>query len=291
MNAPPLQPRHTLLPDREHSRAVLVASDVSVRQPLFYRHPEDLTAQLAEVLTAPGPDGALHPESTALVSAPEHPGDVIDALRQAAEAASDVLLFYYAGSTFSHEGKLFFRVMGTDPQRPDTGVGLDAIAEIMNTGRAARPVVILDSDDACLVASRFAETVSDLSLIAGSQSSFWPMSDPFTETLLTGLTSGVQDGPQALDLVTLRHAIEADYTRTTYLVENEYVGPPGHVVVRGGRELALGVNPAFGQIRRGALPSHPDVVHEQECPSPRSVESVIAGEVGVHGVQATDVHA
>ncbi|MCX4452887.1 hypothetical protein OOK58_12410 [Streptomyces sp. NBC_01728] len=27
------------------------------------------------------------------------------------------------------------------------------------------------------------------------------------------------------------------------------------------------------------------------CPSPRSVESVIAGEVGVHGVQATDVHA
>ncbi|MDX2683485.1 hypothetical protein [Streptomyces soliscabiei] len=85
------------------------------------------------------------------------------------------------------------------------------------------------------------------------------------ETLVDGLTGGVQEGPETLDLVTLHNAIEAAYTRTRYYVENEYIGGPSHVLLRGGRELALGTNPAFGLPNRsGALPPHPDVVDEQE---------------------------
>lgn len=264
MTVPPVQPRHTLLPDREHSRAVFVGSDAGLRQQPYGLRPQEAAAGLSRILTAPGTGGALDRDSTTLVSGPRRPADVLDALRQAAEAATDVLLFYYAGSTSFHEGELFFDVTGTDPQRPDTGVAPEALARIMHTGRAARPVVILDCDHAPLVASRFTETAPDLSLMAARASSFRPMADPFTETLMTGLTSGVQDGPQALDLATLKNVIEADYTRMRYYVENEYIGAPSHVLVRAGRELALGVNPSFGQKRSGALPPHPDVVDEQE---------------------------
>ncbi|GGM24699.1 hypothetical protein GCM10010129_81460 [Streptomyces fumigatiscleroticus] len=44
-------------------------------------------------------------------------------------------------------------------------------------------------------------------------------------------------------------------------------------------ELTSAEREELGRLRR------------QNCPSPRSVESVSAGEVGVYGVQATDVHA
>ncbi|MCZ0985013.1 hypothetical protein [Streptomyces diastatochromogenes] len=201
-----------------------------------------------------------------LLLGPERPADVLDALRHAAEAASDVLLFWYAGCGFTREGGLVFGVMDTDPRHPaDTGVALDAVAEIMSTSQAGRPAVILDCDHAAIATTRFTGTAPAPSLMGAETSSFRPMADPFTETLVDGLTDGVQEGPEALDLVTLHNAIEAAYTRTRYYVENEYIGGPSHVLLRGGRELALGINPAFGLPNRsGALPPHPDVVDAQE---------------------------
>ncbi|MEU3657361.1 hypothetical protein AB0E67_32165 [Streptomyces sp. NPDC032161] len=266
MTVPPVPPRHALLPDRERSRAVLVASNAGLRQWPSLRQPAELTARLAQALTSPGPGGAFHRKNTALLLGPERPADVLDALRHAAETASDVLLFWYAGRGFPREGGLAFGVTESDPQHAaDTGVDLDAVAEIMSTGRAARRVVVLDCDHAATATTRFTGTAPAPSLMAAETSSFWPMADPFTETLVDGLTGGVQEGPETLDLVTLHDAIEAAYTRTRYYVENEYIGGPSHVLLRGGRELALGVNPAFGLPNgSGALPPHPDVVHAQE---------------------------
>lgn len=156
----------------------------------------------------------------------------------------------------------------TDPRHAadtDTGVDVNAVAEIMSTGRAARPAVILDCDHATTATTRFTGTDPAPALMAAETSSFRPMADPFTETLVDGLTNGVQEGPEALDLVTLHNAIEAAYTRTRYYVENEYIGGPSHVLLRGGRELALAMNPAFALPNHpGALPPHPDVVHAQE---------------------------
>ncbi|MFF2848248.1 hypothetical protein ACFVT5_18290 [Streptomyces sp. NPDC058001] len=264
---PPVPPRPTLLPVREHSRAVFVGSSACLPQSTSaIRQPEEVTDRLTEVLTSPGPHGALHRQGTTCVRDPERPADVLDALRQAAELASDVLLFFYAGSAFLHGSGLVLGVGETDHRRPaETGVALDTVAEIMSTGRAARPVVILDCDYGDLAAHRFAEAVPGLSLLAAGTSSFRPTVDPFTATLIEGLTGGVQDGPETLDLVTLQNAIEADFTRTRYFVENEYIGGPSSVLARGGRNLALGVNPAFGRNGSGALPPHPDVVHEQEA--------------------------
>lgn len=267
MGAPWEQPRHALLPDRGRSRAVLVGSSAGLRHWLYLREPEEAARSLALALTSSGPDGAFDPKSTTLLLAPERPADVLDAVRHAAEEASDVLLFCYAGHSFRHDEELTFGVMDTDRRRlTDTSVGLDAVAEIMSTSQATRPVVILDCDHADMEGARFTGTAPAPSLFAACQSSFWPTPDPFIKTLVAGLRAGVQDGPEVLDLVTLQNAIEADYARTRYYVENEYIGAPSRLLLQGGRELALGINPAFGDPNSpGTLPFNSAVVDEQEA--------------------------
>lgn len=265
VTVPQVRPRHPLLPDRARSHAVLVASNTGSRQLPSSRRPEEVTARLARVLTSPGPDGAFHARNTTLVLGAERPADVLDALLHAAGAASDVLLFWYAGRGLLHEDTLTFGALGTDAPYPaGAGVELAAVAQIMTTSQAVRPAVLLDCDYAAVATTRFTGTAPAPSLLAADASSFWPMADPFTETLIEGLTGGVQDGPEMLDLVTLRDAVAAAHTRTRYCVENEFIGGPAGVLVRGGAELALGGNPAFGPNGSGALPPHPDAVDARE---------------------------
>ncbi|MEV7283242.1 hypothetical protein AB0O01_01520 [Streptomyces sp. NPDC093252] len=243
---PVLPPRHPLLPERERSRAVLVGSSAGLRHAPSLGEPEALAGRLARVLTAPGPGGAFHRGSTRAFPGVERPDEVLDALRESADAASDVLLVWFAGG-------------------PDSGIGLDAVAGIVGASRAARPVVLLDCGQVGTALAAFAAAAPTASVMAAGTSSFWPLSDPFTETLIDGLVEGVQDGPEALDLATLRHAIEAVHTRTRYYVENEHIGGPSRVLLEGdGTRVALGLNPAYGVDRPGALPPHPDVVDAQE---------------------------
>ncbi|MFJ9339148.1 hypothetical protein ACIRP0_07620 [Streptomyces sp. NPDC101733] len=266
MTVPALPTRHPLLPDRGRSRAVLVGCDADTGGRPSLGGPEELTAALATALTTGGPGGAFRRGNTRVLRGPRRPADVLDALRRAAGEASDVLLFSYAGSGFLHDGGLALGVTDTDPLRPaDTGVDLDAVAAIMRASRAARPVIVLDCDHAAPATARFTGTDGAPAVMAADSSSFRPMADHFTETLVEGLTHGVQDGPEVLDLATLQNAVEAAYTLIRYHVENEHIGGPARVLRSGGRELALGVNPAFGRTLARALPPHPDVVDAQEA--------------------------
>ncbi|MET8829888.1 hypothetical protein ABZX40_29630 [Streptomyces sp. NPDC004610] len=244
---PVLPPRHPLLPERERSRAVLVGSSAGLRHEPSVGEPEALAGRLARVLTVPGPGGAFYRGNTRAFPGVERPGEVLDVLREYAEAASDVLMFWFAGG-------------------PGSGIGLDAVAGIVGGSRAARPVVVLDCGDVDTALGTFAGSAPRAVVMAAGTPSFWPLGDPFTETLVDGLVEGVQDGPEALDLETLRHAIEAVHTRTRYYVENEHIGGPSRVLLEGdgATRLALGLNPAYGVDRPGALPSHPDVVDAQE---------------------------
>lgn len=97
-------------------------------------------------------------------------------------------------------------------------------------------------------------------VLAGS--SFGPPGDqlvPFTPTLVYGVQCGVWDGPEVLDLVTLRDAVEACFHERRYGVEADWVVGPAELSVRhphGFPMVALGVNPVFGMSERlgtGAL--------------------------------------
>ncbi|MEH1014796.1 hypothetical protein V6U90_17000 [Micromonospora sp. CPCC 206060] len=265
MTAPSERPRHALLPDRERSHAVLVGSSAGLRHWIFLRQAEEVASQLASALASPGPGGAFHWRNTTLVLGPQRPADILDAVRHAAEAASDVLLFYYAGGGYQHDGEFAFGVTDTDRQHlADTGVSPSTVAGIMSTSQATRPVVILDCYPA--VVAPFTSLTPTPTVLTASTSSFQPMGDPFSETLVAGLTRGVQEGPEVLDLVTLQNAIEAAYTQIRYDVENEYIGGPSHVVLHGSHELALGINPAFGRPNGfGALPPNAAFVDEREA--------------------------
>ncbi|MCX4471602.1 hypothetical protein OOK41_15045 [Micromonospora sp. NBC_01655] len=250
------QPRHALLPDLERSRAVLVAcDDDAVRVPEF--QPAARTAQLAEALASARTGMAFHPGSVAVVTSWQHPAEVFDAVRRAAEEASDVLLFHYAGSGLRHrEFALTRTVPGSDNSIP-----LRAVADIVRDSPAARQVVLLDCEHFEDASSYFtrdpvpdgSSTPHTLSLLGKQPSMYFasgddriPAGDEFTDTLAEALRSGVEDGPEALDLVALRNAIEGRWAQLRYYVENEYIGAPDTLNLVGGRDVALGVNVAFG---------------------------------------------
>lgn len=254
--------RDAVLPDRDGSHAVLVGCSVGLEEWFHFRKPEEGARDLAHVLA--GPEGAFRPEHVTVLLCPRSRQEVLDALRQAADAASDVLLFFYAGRGFLHGEELALGVMDTDPHDPArTGVDLDVVAQIMGTSRAARPAVVLDCDYAALATTRFTGHAPAASLLAAGRSSFTVMSDAFTKTLVRGLTHGVSQGPRTLDLETLQDAIYAAFASLRYSVENEYIPGPTRVLREGGQALALGINPGFGS-HRDALPLNERVVDEQE---------------------------
>ena len=185
--------------------------------------PEEVTRDLAEALTSPDAALAFRARYTEVL---HHPAGMLDAVREAAEAASDVLLFYYAGKSLP------------DPR---------AVAEIMSTSRAARPVVILDCDNGGEAMSCFTKLVPIASLLAG-RDSFGLTLDPFTPPLVQGLSRGVWEGPEMLDLATLRTAIEASFAETRFYVESEYILGPSSLMMRlPYRKLALGINPSLSR--------------------------------------------
>ena len=102
-------------------------------------------------------------------------------------------------------------------------------------------------------------------LLGAERSSFRFSGDRFAQTPLQGLQQGVEEGPEVLDLVTLKDGIEAGYAELRYRVEDECIGGPSALTVHRGREVALGVNRAHGAAgSRAALPPNPAVVHARE---------------------------
>ncbi|MFF5808995.1 hypothetical protein [Streptomyces sp. NPDC012746] len=250
------QQRHALLPDLARSRAVLVACDNdAVRVPEL--QPSARTARLAQALTSPDAAGAFHPDAVMVVTAHRHPAEVLDAVRRAAEEASDVLLLHYVGSGPRHRE---FALPSADPRSEGTAP-LRTVADIVLESRAARRVVLLDCEDFETASGLFAgspspggaEAAGGLclmgkppSLYFGSGDEAIPAGDEFTATLAEALRSGVADGPEVLDVVTLRNAVEGRWAQLGYGVENEYVTAPDTLSLVGGHDVALGGNIAFG---------------------------------------------
>ncbi|MFF6955713.1 MULTISPECIES: caspase family protein [unclassified Streptomyces] len=101
-------------------------------------------ARLGELLEDPTVWG-LPPDRCVRVPEPASPGEVLDAVHDAARRTEDTLLVYYAGHGLSDADGLLLTLPSTDPQRPYTSVGFDSVRrEVLTARRDANRIVILD---------------------------------------------------------------------------------------------------------------------------------------------------
>ncbi|SCL32690.1 hypothetical protein GA0074692_3380 [Micromonospora pallida] len=280
--------RHPLLPVLAGSRAVLVGRDTPDPDADHgfghgYESAVEATRALARTLTSPTIGTPFLEAHTEQLVRGESPDAVIDAVRRAAAAASDTLLFSYAATGPEH----WETPEGAEQWTEDPGSlrsVLRRVADLMWDSAATRLVVLLDCGSAQVAVRHFTRPDrpaghrhgAQLSLLgAGRVMLFGSEIDPFTSTLTRALQAGVDGGPEALNLVALGHAVEAKFTELRYQVENEYIPGAKQLFFHGGHEVALGINRAFPPDDRdvalrypprypGAFFAHPDAVSEAE---------------------------
>jgi hypothetical protein len=244
------------MPDLDHSYAVLVGYGHGGPSTGAQSPPEMLAGSLAAALSSPGGGAAFRDAHVEVLGERKSPAQVLDAVQRAADAASDVLLFYYAGRGVPHEEFLHG--------------GMAAVAELMSNSRAVRPIVILDCagpSEACFTRKSLSwhtDLSKVLTLLTATCS--YQQVDRFTSTLVYGLTAGVEDGPQALDLPTLETAITASHQQDLAYQDTDHpIGPPD-LWLTGGHGLVLGMNPAFGsEGRPGRHPRRPGLPRDQDA--------------------------
>jgi hypothetical protein len=262
--------RHPLLPDLERSAAVLIACDDDVVR-AEGSQPSARVARLAEALVSPETGMAFDPARIAVVSW-ERPAEVLDAVGTAADAASDVLLFAYVGSGRRHEA---FALAGPNPGARSQAPLREA-ADLVRSSPAARCVVVLECENLPTATRYFAgdgtPTAAWTTSLLGKEPRIYlgpgnvrvPAGDDLTSTLAEALWSGVDDGPELLDLVTLRDAVEGRWAQLRYYVEDQYVGVPDMLTLVGGDRVALGVNVAHGNPGANGFPRDPAAAHALE---------------------------
>ncbi|MGW1060465.1 hypothetical protein [Micromonospora rubida] len=280
--------RNPLLPVLAGSRAVLVGRDTPDPDADYgfghgYESAVEATRALARTLVSPNIGTPFLEAHTEQLVRGESPEAVIDAVRRAAAAASDTLLFSYAATGPEHwETPEGGEQWTEDPDSRRSVLG--RVADLMRDSAAPRLVVLLDCGSAQIAARHFTRPDppaghrhgAQLSLLgAGRVMLFGSEIDPFTSTLTKALQAGVDGGPEALNLVALGDAVRAKFTELRYLVENEYIPGAKELLVHGGYEVALGINRAFPPDDRdaalrypprypGAFFAHPDAVSESE---------------------------
>jgi hypothetical protein len=253
-------PRSSVLPDPDRSRAVLVGWGDGRRHGA-----EELTRRLAEALTSPDAGRPFHPWRVQVSINSASASEVVDAVERAADEATDVLLFYYAGEGEGHE-------------RFVTSVaGLTVVAEMMSRSPAVRPIAILDCDNLGAARSCFTRKTLpwqdmrhpvSLTLLApadGSGSA--PASGAFTAILARAMTAGIRGGPEIPELAYIQSAVNLDFLDQALGVTTESMAPePGDVELHRGfktPKLALSVNrSASPPYQRGALPADAEEIYK-----------------------------
>ncbi|HWS35158.1 MAG TPA: hypothetical protein VN408_20755 [Actinoplanes sp.] len=242
--------RNPLLPVLDGSRAVLVGRDVPEPDVDYgfgrgWESAELATMQLSQVLLSPAHQVFEMTSVAKLVGDPS-PAEVIAAMRGAAAAVSDTLLFSYCA---------------TGPVNDQSE--LATVAQIMRDSAATRLVVLLDCSDFASTVSHFLHLVDAepdrVSLLAGARSMLFTTEiDPLTSNLAEAIAVGIDGGPEALDLVSLRDAVRDRHTELREAVEDEWLPGEKSLICLAGDRVALGINPALppsgAQPRRREAP-------------------------------------
>lgn len=208
-----------ILPDPATTRAVLIGTS-------RYAHLEQIPAvadnlsALAAALSAPHSWG-LAPEHCTVIADPATAVEVLDAVRTAAEEATDTLLVYFAGHGLvePRRGELFLGLTGSVPHRSYTGLPYGTLRDVVLEGRSGRQVMLLD----CCFSGRVLGSMNApgtdamidqvevegtylLASVPDTSFALAPPGEPhtaFTGELLRLLRDGAPGGPELLDLDTV----------------------------------------------------------------------------------------
>jgi peptide/nickel transport system substrate-binding protein len=152
---------------------------------------------------------------------PASADDIVSALRTAAAAAQDALVFYYAGHGLEdpavRDGELHLALPGAyEPGGTHLAMSYQHVRRELKVSRGSRRVVILDccwsglALAAGLAGAAAIEGTAVLTATAATRQALAPPGErypAFTGTLIDLLASGIPGEPQVLDLGTLhRHA-------------------------------------------------------------------------------------
>jgi len=132
--------------DFSRSRAVIVASSI-YDDPHFQSLQCSATDARAmrEVLLDTAICGFKSEHAKILID-PERPDRILEALEEAAEAAEDVLLFYFSGhGLLNRHGNYMLTTRASNPARDWTSLAARDVAAILGSSRAQASVVVVDS--------------------------------------------------------------------------------------------------------------------------------------------------
>ncbi|MGW4466346.1 caspase, EACC1-associated type [Micromonospora sp. NPDC004704] len=217
------------LPDPHGSRAVLVGcADYANLDPLpaITNNLDRLSALLVE------PDlWGLPPQNCVVLSDPESPDVVLEAVHEAARDATDTLLVYFSGHGLldPRTSDLYLALRRSDEQRLYKSVRYDDVRrEVIDTASCPGKVVILDccySGQALVGGMGGSTDMADQARIEGTylltasaetKRALAPIGEEFTAftgELLNAFSHGVPDGSDLIDLDTLywhvRRGLEA----------------------------------------------------------------------------------
>jgi hypothetical protein len=215
----------TYVPDPLRSRAVLIGVSTYLEKSPDW---PDLPAvrqnliDLKRVLCDPDHWG-LPPDHCEVVPDPTDASTTLEAVADAAEQASDLLLVYYTGHGAGTESELFLTMASVSTRRLGTrSIRYSALSEEIRRRRAAYAVVLLDccfsgratamsGAEAFLDAQISPTAAYVLASSARNQISLAPKGQPhtaFTGTLLDIVDGGMAPGPERLTFETLRQEME-----------------------------------------------------------------------------------
>jgi hypothetical protein len=234
------------LPDARRSWAV-IAGVSHYRELPTLQHVATGVNALMPLFTA-RPQAPFEQQRTSTLVDPSR-SDLLDAVAEAAEQAQDTLLLYFAGHGLvsSRRGDLLLASCDTRVGADYTSVSYDSIRDLLATSRAKRSAVILD----CCFSGRALETMGNLDGLAAvpgtfvltatstNTAAFAPAGHEFsvfTGALVDVLTNGEPGAGEYLTMKVIHRSIHRR------LVEQGF--PTPHLMAHGGRELALGRNPA-----------------------------------------------
>ncbi|MFF4711036.1 PQQ-binding-like beta-propeller repeat protein [Streptomyces eurythermus] len=213
----------SLLPDPERSMALLVGVHT-------YTHLDDLPAVarnldgLREVLTDVEVWG-LPADRCTVLSQPDSPAQVLDAVRRCADRAEDTLFVYYAGHglTDPYTDELYLALPDSDREREYTALRYEYLrrAVLDPAGGVRRTVVVLDccySGRALVGRMSASDHVADHAMVEGTclltasaetRTALSPPGEPytaFTGELVGALMRGIPGAPDPIDMDSLyRH--------------------------------------------------------------------------------------
>lgn len=248
---------HPALPHAAASRAVLVGAS-------RYAHLPDLPdtsptlAALADALTHET-RGGFSRERTEVITDPDSPHHVLDAVHRAGAEAEDTLLLYFSGHALSRPRGAERLMLALGGTRPSGLGGLEYrdLLHAVSLSRARRKVVLLDccsTGDARAVQRRaeqetLRERRSGFRLLTHVAPGTREYTDAagrsvFTSALVAFLNHGVRGGPEVLDLLVLVRALEeqlaalGDRRGDRITLGGRYPDPPGE-------PFALAANAAY----------------------------------------------